>query len=115
MKGRSAQRGSQPTGRVVVRPTLAVHDLKRINVRQKVFQAGNCGRLTGPLLPAEQRFRRTCVPNGVLGRADDAQLAAVVGHQDPDHRGGRFSANARGPSLASSVAKTSLEILASLR
>ena len=48
-------------------------------------------RLVGPLLPADQRFRRVGITDGVLGRADDAELARSVGgtRHEPDHRGGR--------------------------
>ena len=111
------QRGRQPAGGVVVGPALAVHHLQGIDLRQNMSQAGRRGSFARPLLPADQGLGCLPVAHGVLGRADDTQLTRIAcgAHQDPDHRGGRFSANARGPSLASSVAKTSREMRASLR
>lgn len=110
--GLATEGRGQPAGGVVVGPALAVDDLEALDGGQQVGAGPGVGRRgAGRLLPQGQRLGPGAVADlGTdLGDADDAGGAGVDGHRGahcPVQTGSRFSAKAFGPSLASSLAKT---------
>ena len=109
----------QPARRVVVGPAHAVHDVEPVD-RAPARRRSPRRRppAAAPPRPHVQRLGRLLVAGqvpGPLGHPDDAGRTRIeaIGHGHgcpialtrPCQLGGRFSLNALGPSLASSVAK----------
>src|SRR5581483_12301720 len=104
---RDAELGGQAPDRVVVLPRLAVHDLQAVGRGEHPARTGVLGCACAHLCPHVERLGDVAAV-ALLGDADDARRPVV--HYAPFQTGSRFSANALGPSLASSVAKTRWEI-----
>ncbi len=120
--GRAADAGVQAVGRVdaqrlgqsargiVVLPALAVDDLEAVDPSQHVAARLGIGRrLPHAAFPHGQGLRTGPVlgSGDELGDPDDAGRPGVDAHL-PCQLGARFSANALGPSLASSLPNTTL-------
>ena len=104
----------EPRGRVVVLPRLAVHDLQAVEAVEdgRAGDARVVGGEAGDVLPHRERLGRAFLPYLVgvprlLPDADEARRAWIDRCHDyfPCQFGLRFSVNALGPSLASSVWK----------
>ena len=103
----------QPAGQVVVGPAHAVHDLQRASTAPSTSPrgAGVVGAPAHHLVPHVERLGRRLVARaGARCAAPTPMMQGCAGStaiSDPASSAVRFSANAFGPSLASSVAKTS--------